>query len=111
MRNLELLNQQLDQKLIDFDKEKLNVHEKYDVTKMTEQKLRLNYKGIGQTWNFTNPGHQKASYKFKESDKSGISRIQDIRRPANHSRIKLRRYANESISCAAESHQRSRGKD
>ena len=37
---------------------------------------------------------------IKESDKSGIPRIQDIRRRANHSRITQRSYANESITCA-----------
>ena len=40
---------------------------------------------------------------IKESDKSGIPRIQDIRRRANHSRITKRSYANESITCATES--------
>ena len=39
--SLELFNQPLDQKLIDFDKEKQNFYEKYDVTSMTEQNLML----------------------------------------------------------------------
>ena len=37
MKNPELVNQPLDQKLIDIDEEKKNSHEKYDVTIMTEQ--------------------------------------------------------------------------
>ena len=36
LKNVELLIQALDQKLIDFDKEKQNVYEKYDVTIMTK---------------------------------------------------------------------------
>ena len=37
-KNLELLIQPPDQKLNDFDKEKQNIYEKYDVKKKTEQK-------------------------------------------------------------------------
>ena len=37
MKNPELVNEPLDQKLIDIDEEKKNSHEKYDVTIMTEQ--------------------------------------------------------------------------
>ena len=37
------LNQPFDQKCIDFDKEKQNFYEKYDVTVMTERKLMLCY--------------------------------------------------------------------
>ena len=47
-----------------FDKEKQNFYEKYDVTIMTQRKLMPHYKGIGQTWNPTSPGHQKASKSF-----------------------------------------------
>ena len=43
MKNLELLNQPLDQKLIDFDEGKKNFHEKYDANTMTEQNSRLFY--------------------------------------------------------------------
>ena len=41
LKNLELLNQPLDQKLIDFDKEKKNFYGKYDVTIMTERNVML----------------------------------------------------------------------
>ena len=64
LNNLELLNQPLDQTLIDFDKENQNSYEKYHVTIMTERKLMLQFEGIGQTWNPTNPGHHKASNSF-----------------------------------------------
>ena len=64
LKNLALLSQLLDQKLIDFDEEKKNDYEKYDVTKMTEQNLRLNFRRIGQTWSPTNPGHRKATKSF-----------------------------------------------
>ena len=43
LKNLELLNEPLDQKLIDFDQENQNFYEKYDVTMMTEQILMLYY--------------------------------------------------------------------
>ena len=43
LKNLELLNQSPDQTLIEFGKDKQNFHEKYDVTIMTEQNVKLNY--------------------------------------------------------------------
>ena len=40
MKNLELLNRLLNQKLIDFDEERKNSHEKYDVVTMKEQTFK-----------------------------------------------------------------------
>ena len=40
-KNLESLNQPLDQKLIDFDEENKNSNEKYDATTMTERNSML----------------------------------------------------------------------
>ena len=69
LKNPELLSRLLDQKLIDLDKEKQNFYEKYyDVTIVTARNLMLNHCGIGQTWN---------------------PRIQDIRRPTNHSGLRF----------------------
>ena len=48
MKNLELLIQPLDLKLNDFDKEKQNFFEKYDVKILTEQNLMFFF------WNRTN---------------------------------------------------------
>ena len=42
----------------------------------------------------------------KESDRPGVTRIQDIRTPANSSRITQRSNAIENISCATELKQR-----
>ena len=66
MKNLKLLNQPLDQKLIDFDKEKQYLCEKYEITIMTEENLVLFYKGFGQTWIPTNPGYQKGQQIIRE---------------------------------------------
>ena len=40
-KNLELFNQPLDQKLINFKEEKKNFHVRYNVTTMTKQILRI----------------------------------------------------------------------
>ena len=55
MKNLELLIQPLDHKLNDFDKEKQNFYEKYEIKIMTEQDLMFILIGFGQTWNPMNP--------------------------------------------------------
>ena len=48
---------------------------------------------------------------MKDSDTSGILRIQEITKSANHCRISLRDYVNESISCVTETRHRSWDKD
>ena len=64
MQNLELLVQPLDQKLHDFDKEKQNLYDQYDIkNKMTEQDLML-HQGIGHTRNPMYPEPQKTSKLF-----------------------------------------------
>ena len=87
LKNLELLVQLLDQKLIDPDEQRKNSYEKYDVTKRTEQKLRLFFSGFGQTWS--------------------LLKIQDFRRTAIGSRLTQGNYAIASISCATRYHTRS----
>ena len=52
LENLELLIQPLDQKLIDYDKEKQHLHEKKDVTKRTERNMMFCGEGRGKIWNF-----------------------------------------------------------
>ena len=59
-----MLNWLLDQKLVDFDAERKNSYEEYGVKIMREQKLRLIWQGIGQTWNLINPGPQNDSNLF-----------------------------------------------
>ena len=61
LKNLKLLSRRLGRILIDFDEERKNSCEKYDVNAVKEQDLRLYHQGIGQTWSPMNPGHQKAS--------------------------------------------------
>ena len=85
LKNLELLKQPLDQKLIDFDEEKKNFHEKYDAKVTTEKNSRPNIKAL---------------------DKPGVPWIHDINWPAISSRITPRKCANESINCAIRSHPR-----
>ena len=80
LKNLELLIQPLDQKLIEFDEEKKNSCVKYEVTKMTGQYFEA---PLLLFWNRTD----------LESDK-----IQDIRRPAVRSRVMQRNYAIARIS-------------
>ena len=51
MKNLELLNQLLDQKSNDLDEEKQNFYEKYDSKTMTEHDLMIYSSGIAQILN------------------------------------------------------------
>ena len=90
LKNLELLNGLLDKRLINFDTEKQNYSEKYGVTIV-----------VGQNCGSI----------VRESNKHRFPRIQDIRGPADHSRVTQRSYANESISCATYFHKKSWGKD
>ena len=78
MKNLVLLNQPLDLKLIDFDEERKNSNENCDVKIMKDT-------GIGRL---------------------GIQELQTIRRTAFDSRVTQRNYAIASISCATRSHPR-----
>ena len=61
LKNIELIRRLLDQKKIDFNEERKNSFEQYDVKIMNEQNLRSI---------------------MKESDRPGVSDIEEIRRRA-----------------------------